>query len=67
MKLCAAFFAGKHPVSVLSEFCIKSKWQPPQFQVVHDSGPDHKKSYLMKVGVGLLSVSSFIMFLPFSP
>ncbi|XP_018028000.1 protein SON isoform X2 [Hyalella azteca] len=46
--------AGKHPVSVLSEFCIKSKWQPPQFQVVHDSGPDHKKSYLMKVIVNKL-------------
>ncbi|KAF2357401.1 Double-stranded RNA-binding domain [Trinorchestia longiramus] len=42
---------GKHPVSALVEHCLKCKWQPPQFQVVHDSGPDHKKSYLMKVVV----------------
>lgn len=42
---------GKHPVSALVEFCSKHKWQPPEFQMVFDYGPDHKKNFLMKVKV----------------
>ena len=43
------FFSGKHPVSALVELCSKHKWKPPSFEVIYDTGPDHKKNYLMKV------------------
>lgn len=41
--------AGKHPVSALVELCSKRKWPPPDFEMVFDCGPDHKKNFLMKV------------------
>ncbi|XP_068212861.1 protein Son-like isoform X3 [Palaemon carinicauda] len=43
--------SGKHPVSALVELCSKHKWQPPEFEMVFDYGPDHKKNFLMKVKV----------------
>ncbi|KAL3883301.1 hypothetical protein ACJMK2_029583 [Sinanodonta woodiana] len=43
--------SGKHPVSALVEFCNKRKWGQPQFEVVQETGPDHKKSFLFKVRV----------------
>ncbi|KAG7467008.1 hypothetical protein MATL_G00148800 [Megalops atlanticus] len=42
---------GKHPVSALMEMCNKKKWAPPEFVMVHDSGPDHRKNFLFKVVV----------------
>lgn len=42
---------GKHPVSALTELCIKSRWGPPEFTLVDESGPDHKKTFLFKVKV----------------
>ncbi|XP_043557230.1 protein SON isoform X3 [Chiloscyllium plagiosum] len=41
--------SGKHPVSALMEICNKRKWPPPDFLMVHDSGPDHCKHFLFKV------------------
>ena len=43
------FVVGKHPVSALMEVCNKRQWPPPDFQVVHESGPDHMKNFLYKV------------------
>ncbi|XP_006812746.1 protein SON-like, partial [Saccoglossus kowalevskii] len=40
--------SGKHPVSALMEICNKRKWPPPEFNLVHDSGPDHKKNFVFK-------------------
>ncbi|XP_030635555.1 protein SON isoform X1 [Chanos chanos] len=42
---------GKHPVSALMEMCNKKKWAPPEFVMVHHSGPDHRKNFLFKVVV----------------
>lgn len=44
-------FAGKHPVSALMEICNKRRWQPPEFLLVHDSGPDHRKHFLFRVNM----------------
>ncbi|XP_072369494.1 uncharacterized protein [Scyliorhinus torazame] len=41
--------SGKHPVSALMEICNKRKWPPPDFLMVRDSGPDHRKHFLFKV------------------
>ena len=41
--------SGKHPVSALVEFCNRRKWGSPEFELVHESGPDHKKNFLFKV------------------
>eukprot|EP00058_Branchiostoma_floridae_P027127 XP_002612618.1 hypothetical protein BRAFLDRAFT_219680 [Branchiostoma floridae] len=49
--------SGKHPVSALMEICNKRKWMPPEFVLVHDSGPDHKKNFLFKVLSELDSLS----------
>lgn len=43
--------SGKHPVSALMEICNKKKWAPPEFIMVHHSGPDHRKNFLFKVGM----------------
>ncbi|KAL4609170.1 protein SON-like isoform X2 [Arapaima gigas] len=44
-------FKWKHPVSALMEICNKKKWAPPEFVMVHHSGPDHRKNFLFKVVV----------------
>lgn len=41
--------SGKHPVMALTELCTKFGWSAPKFEVVDHSGPDHKKTFLMKV------------------
>ena len=52
--LCCMFVLGKHPVSALVEFCNKRRFGSPQFEVIHESGPDHKKNFLFKVMFNLL-------------
>ena len=42
---------GKHPISALVELCNKRRWMPPDFIIVQESGPDHKKHFIMKVSV----------------
>ena len=51
--VCYCFFfcvAEKHPVSALMEICSRRKWPSPQFVVLHESGPPHKKNFIMQVG-----------------
>ncbi|BFZ24830.1 hypothetical protein BsWGS_27869 [Bradybaena similaris] len=43
--------SNKHPVSGLMELCNRRKWGAPEFTVVSESGPDHKKNFLFKVKV----------------
>ncbi|XP_064261369.1 protein SON isoform X1 [Passer domesticus] len=40
--------SGKHPVSALMEICNKRRWTPPEFVLVDDSGPDHRKHFIFK-------------------
>ncbi|XP_053685141.1 protein Son [Sabethes cyaneus] len=40
---------GKHPVSILGEYCSKRKWLPPRYDLVHESGPGHAKNFVFKV------------------
>ena len=47
--MCIIFVQGKHPVSALMEICDKRHWGAPQFTVVSESGPEHKKNFLFKV------------------
>ncbi|RWS22859.1 protein SON-like isoform X1, partial [Leptotrombidium deliense] len=42
---------GKHPVSMLQEYCSKKKWIVPLYELIQETGPDHKKNFLMKVVV----------------
>ena len=46
------FAVGKHPISALVELCNKKKWGPPDFIVVNESGPDHKKHFIIKASGG---------------
>ena len=40
---------GKHPVSLLGEYCSKQKLGPPEYNLCFECGPDHKKNFLFKV------------------
>uniref|UniRef100_A0A1Q3F574 Protein SON n=1 Tax=Culex tarsalis TaxID=7177 RepID=A0A1Q3F574_CULTA len=40
---------GKHPVSILGEYASKRKWNPPRYDLVHESGPGHAKNFVFKV------------------
>uniref|UniRef100_A0A182M9T6 G-patch domain-containing protein n=1 Tax=Anopheles culicifacies TaxID=139723 RepID=A0A182M9T6_9DIPT len=40
---------GKHPVSILCEYATKHKWNPPMYELVHESGPGHAKNFIFKV------------------
>lgn len=40
---------GKHPISILAEYCSKQKWDPPIYQAIVDEGPIHAKNYVFKV------------------
>lgn len=40
---------GKHPVSLLGEYCSKQKVGPPEYNLCFECGPDHKKNFLFKV------------------
>ncbi|MEE6467966.1 hypothetical protein FKM82_008122 [Ascaphus truei] len=42
---------GKHPISALMELCNKRKWSPPEFVLVDNAGPDHRKRFLFRVTV----------------
>lgn len=42
---------GKHPVSLLGEYCSKHKLTPPEYELCFECGPDHKKNFLFKVKV----------------
>lgn len=44
-----SYFAGKHPVSALAEYCSKRKLQLPDYTLVFDHGPAHHKQFLFKV------------------
>ncbi|XP_076668342.1 uncharacterized protein LOC143368960 isoform X2 [Andrena cerasifolii] len=42
---------GKHPVSLLGEYCSKRKLGAPVYELCFECGPDHKKNFLFKVKV----------------
>ncbi|XP_018401206.1 PREDICTED: protein SON isoform X1 [Cyphomyrmex costatus] len=42
---------GKHPVSLLGEYCTKKKLGIPIYELCFESGPDHRKNFLFKVKV----------------
>ncbi|CAG5100995.1 Similar to Son: Protein Son (Drosophila melanogaster) [Cotesia congregata] len=42
---------GKHPVSLLGEYCSKRKFGAPVYELCFECGPDHKKNFLFKVKV----------------
>lgn len=43
--------SGKHPVSLLNEYCTRRRWGQPAFELAFECGPDHKKTFLFKVRV----------------
>lgn len=45
---------GKHPVSLLGEYCSKQKLGPPEYNLCFECGPDHKKNFLFKVAKAVL-------------
>ncbi|XP_014254613.1 protein SON isoform X2 [Cimex lectularius] len=52
---------GKHPVSLLVEYCTRRHYPPPVFTVCSEEGPAHKKNFIFKVTV------NGIDYLPASP
>nr|XP_012234842.1 PREDICTED: protein SON isoform X1 [Linepithema humile] len=42
---------GKHPVSLLGEYCSKKKLGAPIYELCFECGPDHRKNFLFKVKV----------------
>jgi len=42
---------GKHPVSLLNEFCAKRKWDIPKFNTLDVSGLGHRKTFIMTVSL----------------
>ncbi|XP_076178676.1 uncharacterized protein LOC143152436 isoform X2 [Ptiloglossa arizonensis] len=42
---------GKHPVSLLGEYCSKRKLGAPIYELCFECGPDHRKNFLFKVKV----------------
>ncbi|BET00824.1 G-patch domain [Nesidiocoris tenuis] len=42
---------GKHPVSLLVEFCTRRRYDPPIFNTVCEEGPPHQKRFILKVTV----------------
>lgn len=49
MKMSQEFMESKHPVSLLGELASKRKWGAPMYEVVHESGPHHHKSFIYQV------------------
>lgn len=49
MILCC--YIGKHPVSLLNEFCAKRKWDIPKFKTLDESGPSHRKTFIITVSI----------------
>lgn len=44
-------YEGKHPASMLNEYCSRHRIGPPYFELCFEGGPDHKKHFLFKVKV----------------
>lgn len=38
-----------YPIATLLTYCQKQKYPPPQFELMHESGPPHKKLFSMRV------------------
>lgn len=38
-------------MSALAELCVKRQWKTPTYNIVHESGPSHKKDFLFQVTV----------------
>lgn len=47
--ICNNFIPGKHPVSLLGEYCSKKKLGAPVYELCFECGPDHRKNFLFKV------------------
>lgn len=56
---------GKHPVSLLNEFCAKRKWDIPKFNTLDESGPSHRKTFIMTVSIQIIEYSENSSFLGF--
>ena len=41
--------AGKHPVCALQELCSKKQWDPPSYDIVSETGPQHMRTFVYKV------------------
>ena len=48
-KVIRKDLSGKHPVMALNELCNKRRWGKPNFEVVREDGPPHKKNFVFKV------------------
>ncbi|XP_066586408.1 protein Son-like isoform X2 [Prorops nasuta] len=51
---------GKHPVSLLGEYCSKRKYGAPVYELCFECGPDHKKMFLFKVKVNGIEYKSSV-------
>ena len=40
---------GKHPVCALQELCSKKQWDPPSYDIVSETGPQHMRTFVYKV------------------
>ena len=45
------YVTGKHPVSALGELCNKRRWNQPKYDIVHESGPAHDKTFKVKLSL----------------
>jgi len=59
-------FVGKHPVSLLNEFCAKRKWDIPKFNTLDESGPSHRKTFIMTVSLTFKVFHKNILLIMFS-
>lgn len=64
LNCCKTFymFSGKHPVSLLGEYCSKRKFGAPVYELCFECGPDHKKNFLFKVSFGNVRMGLVIVF-----
>lgn len=54
------FILGKHPVSLLGEYCSKKKLGAPIYELCFECGPDHRKNFLFKVSSVIMNMSILI-------
>jgi len=59
--ICNYFVSGKHPVSLLGEYCTKKKLGAPVYELCFESGPDHRKNFLFKVSNVIINNLIFIL------
>nr|XP_054753792.1 myb-like protein X [Lytechinus pictus] len=50
-KVIRKDLSGKHPVMALNELCNKKRWGKPNFEVVREDGPAHRKNFVFKVRI----------------